>query len=130
MGSLTVRAGVAQRLALAELEQDSPVLDWLAEHDDAVDADGNQVMLVFAPDEPAQRMIADVLCYRHPVLVGTITDSAPSVVRAARPVPGWDGATVAAADLTVATAVEQLQEYPTGVVLVCSLAEGRVLITA
>lgn len=129
MGSLSARAEIARLLALAELEQGSPILDLLAEHDDAVDADGHQVMLVFAPDEPARQMVADVLRSPHPVLVATETGGAPVVVRAAQPAAPWDGVAVPVTDLTVAGAVGQLDIYRGGVVLVCSLSGGRVLVT-
>jgi hypothetical protein len=72
MSVLTDRAAVAYKFALRELEPD--FREWLAAHPAAVDVDGNQVICVFAPDELAQRMMSEVLAYRHPIILASEVD--------------------------------------------------------
>jgi len=72
MSVLTSRADIAYKFALRELEADFRA--WLASHAEAVDQDGNQVICVFAPDEPAERMFGEVLAYPHPVILASEFD--------------------------------------------------------
>lgn len=72
MSVLTSRADIAYKFTLRELEADFRV--WLANHSEAVDQDGNQVICVFAPDEPAERMFGEVLAYAHPVILASEID--------------------------------------------------------
>jgi hypothetical protein len=72
MSVLTDRASVAYKLAAQEL---NPAFRrWLAEHPDTIDADGNQVICIFAPDEPVGKMVAEVLGYTHPVIIASEVD--------------------------------------------------------
>ena len=72
MSVLTDRADVAYKFALRELEPDFRT--WLAAHQEAVDSDGNQVICIFAPDEPAERALAEVLAYPHPIILASEVD--------------------------------------------------------
>jgi hypothetical protein len=72
MSVLTDRACVAYKLAAQEV--DPAFRRWLADHSDTIDADGNQVICIFAPDEPAERMVAEVLSYTHPIIIASEVD--------------------------------------------------------
>jgi hypothetical protein len=72
MSVLTDRASVAYKLAAQEF--DPAFRRWLAEHPDTIDADGNQVICIFAPDEPVGKMVAEVLGYTHPVIIASEVD--------------------------------------------------------
>jgi hypothetical protein len=72
MSVLTDRASVAYKLAAQEF--DPAFRRWLAEHPDTIDADGNQVICIFAPDEPVGKVVAEVLGYTHPVIIASEVD--------------------------------------------------------
>ena len=72
MSVISSRADIACKFALRELEPDFRA--WLADHPQAVDQDGRQVICVFAPDEPADRMFSEVLAYAHAVILASEVD--------------------------------------------------------
>jgi hypothetical protein len=79
MSVLTDRAEVAYKFAAQETE--ARWLAWLAEHTEAVDEDGNQVICMFAPDESAEQMMIEVLAYPHPVIIASVVDGDLSAVQ-------------------------------------------------
>jgi hypothetical protein len=72
MSTLTDRAAIAYQFA--QREMDPEFRAWLSDHLDAVDADGNQVICMFAPDEPTERMMIEVLAYPHAVIIASVVD--------------------------------------------------------
>lgn len=79
MSVLSERAAVAYQFA--GQESDAEFRAWLAAHSDAVDADGNQVICMFGPDEAAEQMMIEVLAYPHPVIIASVVDGNLSAVQ-------------------------------------------------
>ena len=126
MSVLTDRASVAYKLALQEV--DATFRRWLADHLDAIDADGNQVICVFAPDEPVERMVAEVLAYPHPVIVATEVDGqliAKRLGQRAAETPASHPTVVRVEDQTVADVMRMARGA--GVQLEYSLEDDRAL---
>ncbi len=123
MSVLTDRAGVAYKFALQEV--DATFRRWPADHTDAIDSDGNQVICIFAPDEPAERMVAEVLAYPHPVIVATEVDGQLVAKRVGQQAPDMPAAThpivVRVGDQTVADVMRMARGA--GVQLEYSLVE-------